>query len=64
MALRNAARGWLRLSPDEIARAVEDHLREHRRLYLRGSGERCFPTARAVPELLGDERPTQNRIIR
>jgi hypothetical protein len=30
------------LSLDEIARVVEDHLREHRRLYVCGSAERFF----------------------
>jgi hypothetical protein len=41
-ALRDAAKGWAGLSQVEMARVVEEHLREHRRLYLNGSGDRCF----------------------
>jgi len=40
--LRAAAEHWVGLSLDEIARVVEGHLREHRRLYVCGSAERFF----------------------
>jgi hypothetical protein len=39
--LRDAAQHWVGLSPNEIARVVEDHLREHKRLYS-GSGDGHF----------------------
>jgi hypothetical protein len=42
MALRAAAQHWVGLSSDEVARVVEDHLREHRRLYIAGAGDRFF----------------------
>ena len=41
MALRAAAQHWVGLSLDEVARVVEDHLREHKRLYS-GSGDGYF----------------------
>src|SRR5258707_6864212 len=39
--LRAAAKHWVGLSLDEIARVVDDHLREHKRLYS-GSGDGHF----------------------
>ncbi len=36
--LRDAARHWLGIPPDEIIDIIEDHFRQHRRLYVSGSG--------------------------
>jgi hypothetical protein len=41
MVLRDAAKGRMGLSPDEIAAVLNQHLREHIRLY-HGSGDGNF----------------------
>jgi hypothetical protein len=47
-ALRDAAKGWVSLSQDEIVRVVEDHLREHSRPYTCGSGDGHFYLVQAA----------------
>jgi hypothetical protein len=41
-ALRDAARHWLGLTPDEIAMVLYEHMDRHRRGYHTGSGDQLF----------------------
>jgi hypothetical protein len=62
MALRSAAQHWVGLSLGEIARVVEDHLREHRRLYVCGSAERFFYMVEAaIRKALEAKHPSRDR---
>src|SRR5258707_11429854 len=57
MALRAAAQHWVGLSLDEVARVVEDHLREHKRLYG-GSGDGDFwMVGAAIPKAIRAKDP-------
>jgi hypothetical protein len=62
--LRDAARHWTMLSPDEVARIVLDHMDLHRAEYHSGSGDELFHLLeRAIRQALAAKhpRPTPER---